>query len=103
MWERTTFDPEQSVRENPSAPLCFELKKWRLAAVWLREEMYIFRDRCPHMGASFEGGRIEDQKLVCPKHRYRFDPRDQDPNIAPGCLSLLEWRRSGAYIEIDLK
>lgn len=31
-------------------------------------------DRCPHQGKSFEGGWCEDGFLVCPWHRFAFDP-----------------------------
>lgn len=31
-------------------------------------------DRCPHQGKSFEGGWCEDGYVVCPWHRFAFDP-----------------------------
>jgi len=65
-------------------------------------EMHIFRDRCPHMGASFRGGHIENGKVVCPKHKYRFNPNEQDPRKSLGCLSLMEWRKRGDAWEIKL-
>jgi len=30
-------------------------------------------DRCPHLGASLSGGRIENDHLVCPFHGFHFD------------------------------
>jgi nitrite reductase/ring-hydroxylating ferredoxin subunit len=35
---------------------------------------YAFQPNCPHAGASFEHGWLtEDNCLVCPLHRFRFD------------------------------
>jgi nitrite reductase/ring-hydroxylating ferredoxin subunit len=37
-------------------------------------EYFAFQPKCPHAGASFEGGRIsEDGHLICPLHRFAFD------------------------------
>jgi nitrite reductase/ring-hydroxylating ferredoxin subunit len=96
------YDLIEILKRDPSTVFCFRLNKWPLAAIRLENELYIFRDRCPHMGSSFEGGWIENGRLVCPDHRYRFDPREQDPNRSPGCLSLLEWRTTEDGIEINL-
>jgi len=34
---------------------------------------YAIDDRCPHAGASFEGGRIRGKLIACPLHGARFD------------------------------
>lgn len=44
------------------------------AAIRPNGELVVFRDRCPHQGYSFKGGVCgEDDRLVCPIHRYSFD------------------------------
>jgi nitrite reductase/ring-hydroxylating ferredoxin subunit len=35
---------------------------------------YAFQPKCPHAGADFEQGYLDEKNcLVCPLHRYRFD------------------------------
>lgn len=34
---------------------------------------HVIEDRCPHAGASFEGGRIRGKFISCPLHGARFD------------------------------
>ncbi len=36
--------------------------------------LFALEDRCPHQGRSFEGGFCEDGHLVCPWHRFAYDP-----------------------------
>jgi nitrite reductase/ring-hydroxylating ferredoxin subunit len=36
-------------------------------------EFYAIDNRCPHAGASFEGGRIRGRLIACPLHGARFD------------------------------
>lgn len=31
-------------------------------------------DQCPHQGRSFEGGWCDEGHVVCPWHRFHFDP-----------------------------
>jgi nitrite reductase (NADH) small subunit len=39
-------------------------------------EYFAINDLCPHMGASLSGGYVEDGKVMCPWHAWRFDVRD---------------------------
>jgi len=40
------------------------------------EEMYACASKCPHAGARMKDGYLDAQgNLVCPLHRYRFDPK----------------------------
>ena len=34
---------------------------------------HVIEDKCPHAGASFEGGRIRGKFISCPLHGARFD------------------------------
>lgn len=36
-------------------------------------KVYSFKDKCPHVGASFFRGSCEDGKVVCPVHHFGFD------------------------------
>ncbi|MEY4702976.1 MAG: hypothetical protein RIR96_873 [Bacteroidota bacterium] len=39
-------------------------------------EMYACASKCPHAGARMKDGYLDAQgNLVCPLHRYRFDPK----------------------------
>jgi len=49
----------------------------KLVGVFLVEGEYLaINDLCPHMGASLSGGYVEDRKVMCPWHAWRFDLRD---------------------------
>jgi nitrite reductase/ring-hydroxylating ferredoxin subunit len=37
------------------------------------QQLFAFKDKCPHSGASFLRGTCEEGKIVCPLHRYGFD------------------------------
>lgn len=37
---------------------------------------HVIEDKCPHAGASFEGGRIRGKFISCPLHGARFDLTD---------------------------
>lgn len=41
----------------------------------LKEQLYAFAAKCPHASGRFCEGWIDAQaRLVCPVHKYRFDP-----------------------------
>jgi nitrite reductase/ring-hydroxylating ferredoxin subunit len=35
-------------------------------------EIFVFDNRCPHMGCSFFGGTLEGFTIICPCHDWRF-------------------------------
>ncbi len=37
---------------------------------------YAFKNRCPHQGKSLEGCIVEDDRFICPYHRYQFSLED---------------------------
>ena len=39
-------------------------------------DLYAFRNKCPHQGAKLIGCWIEDNKVVCPLHQYKFDTQN---------------------------
>lgn len=40
----------------------------------LHGRLHALLDQCPHQGRSFEGGWCDEGYLVCPWHRFHFDP-----------------------------
>lgn len=38
-----------------------------------QDQISVTANRCPHAGADLSQGWCEDNKLVCPYHRHRFD------------------------------
>ena len=36
--------------------------------------LFAVADLCPHQGSSFEGAWFDEGQLVCPRHRFHFDP-----------------------------
>ncbi len=47
-----------------------------LPICWVKQDgrLHALVDRCPHQGAALSHGWCADGLLVCPIHRYRFDP-----------------------------
>jgi 3-phenylpropionate/trans-cinnamate dioxygenase ferredoxin subunit len=49
-------------------------KKW-IALVKKEGKLFAFAATCPHAGAKFCNGWMDVQgRIVCPEHKYRFDP-----------------------------
>ena len=70
---------------------------------WVRKEgrLHALIDRCPHQGAALSFGWCEDGLLVCPLHRYRFDPvtgRCLDGEGERAEVIPLEIRSDGVYL-----
>ena len=36
-------------------------------------EVYAFKNKCPHQGSKLNGCWLDDGKVVCPMHQYKFD------------------------------
>ena len=36
-------------------------------------DVYAIKNKCPHQGSKMEGCEIEEGKVICPRHRYRFN------------------------------
>jgi len=37
------------------------------------DELYAFKNKCPHQGAKLNGCMIAQGKVICPLHQYGFD------------------------------
>lgn len=55
----------------PGEPLTVEIDGKPVAIGRVGDKYYAIEDICPHQGASFEGGEIEDDILTCPLHGWR--------------------------------
>ncbi len=52
-------------------PLIVEVDGEPIALCRLGDKVYALEDVCPHQGASFEGGEIDEDVLTCPLHGWR--------------------------------
>jgi 3-phenylpropionate/trans-cinnamate dioxygenase ferredoxin subunit len=50
------------------------------------DQLYAFKNKCPHQGAKLNGCQIAEGKVICPLHQYRFD--------------LAHGRGHGMYLEV---
>lgn len=48
----------------------------QVVVVRTAKEIRIFRNACPHAGAPLSGGKLSENMLMCPRHRWEFDVRD---------------------------
>lgn len=63
------------------------------------EGLFAIRDKCPHQGQSFHGGWCtEDNRVVCPVHRYTFDLKTGRGHGSAAEPYPLEMREDGLYI-----
>lgn len=46
-------------------------------------EVVAFEGTCPHQGQPLTFGEVEDGCIVCPHHRYAYDPHTGE-NVFPG-------------------
>jgi len=65
--------------------------------------LYAVASSCPHAGADLSKGWCEDEKLICPFHRYQYDL--STGKGAPGQNDFIrtyavEQREDGIYVKI---
>jgi 3-phenylpropionate/trans-cinnamate dioxygenase ferredoxin subunit len=43
--------------------------------IFIKEDndIYAFKNKCPHQGAKLNGCWIKEEKVICPLHQYKFD------------------------------
>jgi nitrite reductase/ring-hydroxylating ferredoxin subunit len=41
-------------------------------------QIHAVENRCPHLGASLAKGKVEEDAIICPRHRSAFDLRTGD-------------------------
>lgn len=68
------------------------------------DNIYATDNACLHWGGPLGQGRIEDGKIVCPWHRWRFDPRTgEGPARCSGRLALHRVRIEGEDVFVELQ
>lgn len=50
------------------------VKKRALAFVRMNGALHAMDDRCPHQGRALSNGWVDDGHVVCPFHRFHYDP-----------------------------
>jgi cytochrome P450/nitrite reductase/ring-hydroxylating ferredoxin subunit len=61
-----------------------------------------YEGRCPHRGALLGEGELEDGKLVCRNHRWRFDVESGRRDGGPECLASCPVRETDQVVLADV-
>jgi len=78
----TFTSPERALHHWHPVMLASDLEGTPMGVKLLGQQLVVFRtsqgvaaldDRCPHRGARLSTGSVEDDCVVCPYHRWRFD------------------------------
>ncbi len=68
------------------------------------EQYFAFARKCPHAGADMTEASLDPLgKIVCPLHRYKFDPKNGRNTSGEGYFLItypVEHRSDGLYIGI---
>jgi nitrite reductase/ring-hydroxylating ferredoxin subunit len=51
-------------------------------------QKYQVQRYCPHAGADLTHAKIQDSKLICPRHHWAFDLRSQGKCVSGGNITL---------------
>lgn len=63
---------------------------------------YAMKDKCPHQGYSFKGGACtENDKMVCPIHRYGFDVHTGRGGGDAAIVYNIEYREDGVFVGVS--
>jgi len=60
-----------------------DLEGQRVLVVHLETFFYVLEDVCSHDGASLDGGFLEGDEIVCPRHGARFCARNGEVTCPP--------------------
>jgi nitrite reductase (NADH) small subunit/3-phenylpropionate/trans-cinnamate dioxygenase ferredoxin subunit len=64
--------------------LAVEIEGRPVAIFKVGDRFYAVEDVCPHQGASFEGGALDDEIVTCPQHGWRLNVITGGSLEAPG-------------------
>ncbi len=79
------------------------VKKRALAFVRIAGALRAMEDRCPHQGRALSGGWVEDGHVVCPFHRFHYDPATGACKHAlTGHVAVYAVRETAGRIEVGL-
>jgi nitrite reductase/ring-hydroxylating ferredoxin subunit len=82
-----------------------DIEGTRLCMTRTEEGYFALEDRCPHAGARFGmGGYCEDNLLVCPVHRYKFNVKT-GRGLQGDFVNTFntETREDGVYVALEKK
>jgi 3-phenylpropionate/trans-cinnamate dioxygenase ferredoxin subunit len=99
-FEKHGVEPQ---RTNSARSIDIEGK--RLCLTRTADGYFALDDRCPHAGARFGmGGYCEDNMLVCPVHRYRFNVKTGQ-GVQGDYVNTYptEIREDGVYVALEKK
>ncbi|MBZ5521013.1 MAG: Rieske (2Fe-2S) protein [Acidobacteriia bacterium] len=89
-------------------PACGEVKEFlasgkMLCVANIDGEIHAMDNVCLHWGGPLGQGRIEDGKVVCPWHGWKFDPKTgEGPPRASGRLKVHKVRIEGEEVFVEL-
>ena len=79
----------------------------RICLTRLQDGYFAMDDKCPHAGAQLGGGKCdENEQVVCPIHRYKYNPRTGKGNGTQGDYVQTyptELRKDGVYVGLTIK
>ena len=79
----------------------------RICLTRLHDGYFAIDDKCPHAGAPLGGGKCdENEQVVCPIHRYKYNPRTGKGNGTQGDYVQTyptELRKDGVYVGLTIK
>ncbi|MFO0356139.1 MAG: Rieske (2Fe-2S) protein [Sphingobacteriaceae bacterium] len=103
------YDSKEAMQNNITLNRSevFVLKGERVCISQTQEGFFAVQDKCPHNGASLSKGFCTEQnEIVCPLHRYKFDLRS-GKTTAGGTYTLttypIDVRENGVFLGIKAK
>ena len=107
-WHRilTTYELEHETTPA-NRPVLLEVDGKNYCLVHIRGHYYVTNEKCPHAGGHLSHGQCDERgNIICPIHRYRFDPAT-GKNVSGEGLYLenyqTEIRQDGLYVGIPKK
>ncbi|MEM9530852.1 MAG: non-heme iron oxygenase ferredoxin subunit [Pseudomonadota bacterium] len=83
---------------------CLVVNDVPLVLVRKGDEVHVVANRCSHARATFEGGRVRGNNLMCPLHGATFDIRSGEPTGLPARRPIRVYtaRIEDGRVQVDL-
>jgi 3-phenylpropionate/trans-cinnamate dioxygenase ferredoxin subunit len=108
VWYRilTTYELEHKTTPDKK-PLLLEVEGKKYCLLRLEDNYYVTDEKCPHAGGHLSHGQCDEKgNIICPVHRFRFNPAT-GKNVSGEGLYLehyqTEVRFDGLYVAIPKK
>lgn len=96
---------EANARIAPNRAIAMNVAGKKICIAHSGEGIFAIQDKCPHNGFPLSNGMCtEDNAIVCPVHRYRFDLRTGRAKSGlgdAGRVYPVEVRTDGVYLGIE--